>query len=152
VAAVRELLREYLTWTLTLDENALRAPTFAGVYAELASLPGIFSPPDGRLLLARSDDVAAGCVALRPHHTTTGELKRLYVRPAFRGARIGQQLVERLVGEAREIGYRRLVLDSHVSMRSAHAIYESVGFRVVPTPDTFPEVLKPVVVFMECEL
>ena len=124
-------------------------PTFDGFEEELATLPGIYAPPTGRLLLAAVDGRPAGCVALKGHDGGTGELKRLYVRPTFRGQAIGQRLVRALIAEARAAGYRRLVLDSHISMTRAHEIYLAAGFRKVATPADFPETLKPIVVFME---
>jgi ribosomal protein S18 acetylase RimI-like enzyme len=74
------------------------------------------------------------------------------VRPQFRGLEIGWQLVNRLVAEARQAGYERMVLDSHRSMKKAHALYQAVGFKRVSAPADFPEALQPVVVFMECDL
>ncbi len=149
--AVRELIREYIGWVFE-SQGDLGAPTFAGLDDELAALPGEFGPPDGRLLLATHARRAAGCLALRRHDATSGEVKRLYVRPGFRGLRIGERLIARMIAEARTIGYRRLVLDSHVSMTQAHALYRAAGFHDVATPADFPEALKPVVVFMEREL
>lgn len=152
IAAVQDLLREYMAWSNTLGTNNHQAPTFAGWDQEFAALPGIYAPPRGRLLLAVHDGEPAGCVALRPHDDVTCELKRLYVRPGFRGHAIGGKLVTALIAAAREIGCRRMVLDSHVSMTQAHRLYEAVGFERVPTPSDFPEALKPLVVFMECDL
>ena len=82
----------------------------------------------------------------------TAEIKRLYVRPDCRGHDIGRRLVATVIAEARASGYRRLVLDSHVSMTSAHRIYERAGFRRVDVPDDFPEDLKPIAIFMEADL
>jgi len=152
VAAVRDLMREYLDWTQTVEKDAWRAPTFHGIDGELASLPGPYSPPAGRLLVAVQDGQVAGCVALKPHDAHTVELKRLYVRPGFRGHRIGEQLVSAVMAEARKIGYRRVILDSHISMTRAHDLYRAAGFQLVGAPDDFPAHLKPVVVFMECDL
>lgn len=152
VKEIQALLREYTTWAFTLTAHSDQAPTFQGLEEELATLPGIYSPPTGRLLLARRDGSAAGCIALKGHDATTGVLKRLYVRPGFRGEMIGRQLVTALIAEARQIGYQRLILDSHKSMTAAHAIYEAAGFRRVGAPSDFPEALKSVVVFMEMEL
>jgi GNAT superfamily N-acetyltransferase len=149
---VRQLLREYISWALTVADDGDQAPTFQGLEHELESLPGIYAPPTGSLLLARQDGQPAGCVALKGHDGATGELKRLYVRPAFRGMKIGRQLVAALVNKALMLGYQRMVLDSHISMKAAHAIYQAAGFRRVDTPSDFPEVLKPVVVFMEMDL
>ncbi len=152
IAAVRELMREYATWAFTIIPGSDQAPTWEGFDAELATLPGVYAPPAGRLLLAMQDGQPAGCVCLKGHDDTTSELKRLYVRPIFRGQNIGQQLVKMLVEEARQSRYQRIVLDSHISMTKAHAIYQEVGFRRVSAPDDFPEHLKPIVVFMECDV
>ena len=146
---VQELLREYTAWAFTLTAGSDQAPTFHGLEQELATLPGIYAPPTGCLLLAMQDGQSAGCIALKGHDATTGELKRLYVRPAFRGKNIGRQLVAALIAEARKFGYQRLILDSHISMTKAHEIYMAAGFRKVNTPSDFPEALKPIAVFME---
>ena|SRR5437867_5095184 len=152
ITAVQTLLRDYMTWSETLATNNRQAPTFANWDQEFAALPGIYGPPRGRLLLATHEGVPAGCVALKPHDADVCELKRLYVSPDFRGHDIGRLLVTSLVREARELGYRRMVLDSHVAMKQAHRLYESVGFERVETPADFPEALKPIVVFMELPL
>jgi putative acetyltransferase len=153
VRDVQDLFREYTAWAFTLTADAVEVPpTFDGFEAELASLPGIFAPPTGCLLLATVDGRAAGCIALKSHDAATAELKRLYVSPTFRGQAIGQRLVAALIAQAREAGYRRIVLDSDLSMTRAHEIYLAGGFRKVPTPEGFPETLKPVVVFMEMDL
>ena len=151
IAATRTLLREYIEWALA-DKDGENAPAFEGVEEELAALPGIYGPPDGRLLLATLDGEPAGTIALRRHDPATGEVKRLYVRPALRGRNVGEMLVMRAVAAAREIGYRRLVLDSHYTMTGAHHLYHQAGFRVVPAPGDFPEHLRPLVVFMEMQL
>ncbi len=152
IADVRELLREYTAWALTLTADLELPPTFEGLESELAALPGIYAPPTGRLLLARHEGRAAGCVAMKGHDALTGELKRLYVRSSFRGLAIGRQLVAAVVEAARQSGYRRLVLDSHRSMTQAHALYREAGFRVVEAPSGFPEALAQVAVFMALDL
>ena len=149
--AAREILREYTAWAFT-DHDSSGAPTFANLEEELATLPGKYGPPDGRLFLASVEGSVAGCIALRRHDENSGEVKRLYVRPGFRGHRIGERLVARMIEEARAIGYARLVLDSYHTMTRAHALYRDAGFHEVPVPADFPQHLKPVVVFMEMEL
>lgn len=150
---VQDLFREYTDWAFTLTADLDETPpTYEGFEEELASLPGIYAPPGGRLLLATVDGRPAGCIALKGHGAGTGELKRLYVRPEFRGEAIGRKLVGALLAEARTEGYRRIVLDSHRAMTAAHRIYEAAGFHRVAAPADFPEKLKPVVVFMEMAL
>lgn len=149
---VRELLREYTQWSFATTEGSSDAPTFEGFEDELKTLPGIYAPPTGALLLARYDGEAAGCVALKGHDGGVSELKRMYVRPTFRGKKIGEALVSALIAEARRLGYRHLRLDSHATMTAAHALYERAGFRRVAAPRDFPDELVPIVVFMEMDL
>jgi len=149
IADTRDLLREYTSWAFTLMVARELPPTFEGLEAELASLPGIYVPPAGRLLVARVDGQAAGSIALKPVDAATGELKRLYVRPSFRGLALGRQLVAEIVRAARQAGYQRLILDSHATMAHAHALYRAAGFVLVEAPADFPDSIKPEVVFME---
>jgi len=101
---------------------------------ELLNLPGEFAPPNGALLLATVGDQPAGCVGLRPFPQAGAcEMKRLYVRPACRGARLGKALVEHVIALARRGGYSRLRLDTHPeTMQVAVELYRSLGFREIP--------------------
>jgi len=99
---------------------------------ELANLPGDYSPPDGRLLLAEFDGQIAGCVALHKLEDDTCEMKRLYLRPDFRGKGLGRALAHRIIWEARQIGYQRMRLDTvEPVMKDAVAMYRRIGFREI---------------------
>jgi putative acetyltransferase len=119
---VRELFREY--------EQALGVDLcFQGFAAELAALPGKYAPPRGRLYLAQVAEEIAGCACFWPASETAAELKRLYVRPQFRGQHLGRKLAERAIADARAIGFSTVVLDTWPSLKEAHALYASLGFR-----------------------
>jgi len=125
IEAVRELFREYAAW-LAVDL------CFQGFAAELASLPGVYAPPHGCILLARTHDGAvAGCAALRRFDARSAEMKRLYVRDAFRGVGLGARLAEETVGAARRMGYRRVLLDTLPQMAAAQRLYRVLGFRAI---------------------
>lgn len=122
VAGVRGLFVEY--------QEALGVDLcFQGFDRELAELPGDYVPPGGRLLVARKRGELVACVALRQLDPQTCEMKRLYVRPAHRGAGLGRALAEAVIAEAKRIGYARLRLDTLPSMTEAAALYERLGFR-----------------------
>jgi RimJ/RimL family protein N-acetyltransferase len=121
----RTLVREYQA-ALGVDLG------FQSFEAELQNLPGDYARPRGRLLVAFGDHEPAGCVAMRPLTGDTCEMKRLYVRPAYRAAGVGRQLVQRVIAEARSAGYRKMYLDTLPVMTGAQRLYESMGFKDVP--------------------
>src|SRR6478735_9742280 len=144
ISTARELIVEYATW---LEFNLC----FQGFEKEMQSLPGKYAPPAGRLLLALWDGKPAGVIALRPlDEAGLCEMKRLYVRPEFRGHNIGRVLAEQIIKEAAEIGYSRMRLDTVAGkMDSAIAMYRELGFK-----ETDPYYQTPVghTLFMELAL
>lgn len=123
---------------------------FQGFDQELAALPGDYVPPRGRLLLAFVEAAPAGCVALHQLEPAICEMKRLYVRPQFRGLRIGHSLVDLVLAEARAIGYSKMRLDTvEPIMRDAVRMYRALGFREIPSYRANPI---PGALYMEREL
>lgn len=126
---MRAIFREYAA-SLTVDL------AFQDFEAELAALPGDYGAPRGLLLLASVDGAIAGCCALRPldgcDYPNAAEMKRLYVRPAFRGLGLGRQLAEATLDAARLAGYASVLLDTLDEMESARALYAELGFEEIP--------------------
>ncbi|HSD26514.1 MAG TPA: GNAT family N-acetyltransferase [Vicinamibacteria bacterium] len=119
---VRDLLAEYAKW-VAVDLS------FQGFAEELAGLPGEYVAPGGTLLLCIVETESAGCIAVRRWRDDACEMKRLYVRPRYRGARCGLFLAERSIAWAVRAGYKRMVLDTLPVMASAQRLYERLGFR-----------------------
>jgi ribosomal protein S18 acetylase RimI-like enzyme len=142
LAAARQLFEEYAA---SLDISLC----FQGFDEELSSLPGAYAPPRGRLLLASRGKESAGCVALRPLEPEICEMKRLYVRPAYRSDGVGRLLAERVIHEAAMAGYRRMRLDTLPTMEAALALYRRLGFQEIA-----PYTANPVkgAVFLELQL
>ncbi len=143
------LLREYLSWVIPVESFSVEAPTFRDLAAEREGIPAEFSPPDGRFITIFEGERAAGCVALSRYDVETAELKRLYVRSGARGQGLGAALVRLALAAARDTGCRKVILESHVSMRAAHRIYLAEGFHVVDPPAAYPAYLREAIVCME---
>ena len=126
IAQARELFLEYahsLSFSLC----------FQNFEQELAELPGGYAPPSGRLLLASVEGLPAGCVALHKLGENVCEMKRLYLRPQFRGKGMGLELARAAIAEARAMGYESMRLDTvEPVMQDAVAIYRGLGFREIP--------------------
>ena len=127
-------------------------PPLAGYREEIASLPGRYGPPDGRLLLALDDDKTAGCVAFYKLDEGVCEVKRLWVRPQFRGKKVGRILVETLIAEARQIGYQTIVLSTVDVLKEAIGLYQSFGFEVTEPYYEMPEEMLAHEIFMRLDL
>jgi ribosomal protein S18 acetylase RimI-like enzyme len=126
IEQARRLFRAYAEW-LALDL------CFQGFEQELASLPGSYARPAGRLLLAKLGNEAIGCVGLRPQAPGICEMKRLWVEPGFGGRGLGRALAEAVIDAAHQIGYARMRLDTFPArMPAAQHLYESLGFREIP--------------------
>lgn len=146
---IRPLFQEYT------DMLVQESPSFANYLriqhygAELDDLRSKYGLPDGRLYLARADGKPAGCVALRKLDDKTCEMKRLYVRPQFRRKRIGAALVNRLLSDAREIGYQYMNLDTLPMLTTAIHMYRRLGFYEIPRYNDSP---LPETIFMQLKL
>jgi GNAT superfamily N-acetyltransferase len=132
---IRALFREYAAW-LQVDY------CLKDFEAELAGLPGDHAAPAGGLWIARVDGAPAGCVALRPLDAGSCELRRLWLREAFRGLGLGRRLTEAALTGARAAGHRRVELETVDHMTAAQALYADLGFHEVPKGDAPDNVRK----------
>jgi putative acetyltransferase len=143
IAQARELFLEYA-------QSLGFSLCFQNFDQELAELPGDYAPPDGRLLLAEFDSQIAGCAALHKLDSAICEMKRLYLRPLFRGHGLGRALAERIIAEARDVGYRRMRLDTvEPVMKDAVAMYRKLGFKDIAPYRPNPN---PGVLYLELQL
>jgi carbonic anhydrase len=143
IESARELFVEYAA-ELGIDL------CFQNFQQELDRLPGAYAPPSGRLILATTGTEAAGCVALRQITEDSCEMKRLYVRPQFRGTGLGSKLADAIISAGRELGYRRMRLDTlPEKMARAVRMYRALGFKEI---DPYYDNPVEVVAYMELEL
>ena len=135
---IRVLFAAY-TDSLLAQDPGVRRHLSAQHYAEELQNPAAkYGPPDGRLYLARVDGTAAGCVALQRLDDARCEMKRLYVRPEYRGRRIAGRLVRQITGDARAMGCRRMLLDTLPFLQSAIRLYRQFGFYDIPCYNDSP--------------
>ena len=153
---IRKLAFQFVTWHRArhLEDLELINEYFdeKDFEEELASLPGKYAKPNGRLLLALWENEPAGCVALRKIDSQTCEMKRMFVYTKFHGKGIGRKLAEYLVNEARNIGYRTIKLDTSFRQIEAQKLYQSLGFKLTKPYYELPKKLEDWLVFMEMNL
>ncbi|MBI5928605.1 MAG: GNAT family N-acetyltransferase [Chloroflexi bacterium] len=156
IRQVQALFAEYFDFLRRDVDNYLpdmnEATPLAGYAEEMATLPGRYAPPDGRLLLAQVDGEAAGCVALYEFSDGVCELKRLWARPHYRGMKIGRRLVESLIEEARQIGYTSILLSTVDKLTEAQSLYTSLGWQLTEPYFDGPEEMMAHEIFMKLEL
>lgn len=146
---IKDLFRAY--YQLLANEHGLDI-SYQGIEGELASLPGKFAPPDGRLIIAVTSEQSIGCAALRRMDEQVCELKRMFVLPQFRGQGAGKALARQLIEDAREIGYECMRLDTGSFLTAAVHLYESLGFQRIEPYNDVPEEVQKIAVFMELRL
>ncbi len=146
---IRELFREYFAW---VQDDLHFDLSYQDIEKELATLPGTYSSPQGCLLLARNSSKPVGCIALRPHSLEICELKRMYVRPNFRGQGVGRRLCAQIIQVAKRAGYSLMRLDTEISLSSAQKIYTDFGFHPALPYYEAPEVVRDRTIFMELDL
>ena len=147
--ATRRLFREYFELLYTLPEMTLNMDlqSHSGELADLEN--GKYVPPLGAILLSTSGGEYTGVVALRKLEKDTCEMKRLYVRPQYRGESIGLHLAQRIVQKGRDLGYTKMRLDTHPHLQKAYRLYQSIGFYDIPQ---YNQNNVPGAIFMEIDL
>ena len=151
---VRSLSLSFVDWMMQnfpdVKDNINKY--FKSLDAELASLPGKYAPPSGRLLIAYFENKAAGTVAVRKIDDKICEMKRLFVLTEFHGKGIGKVLATELINQSREIGYERMRLETSFRMIAAQGLYRSLGFQEIPPYYDAPDYLRGRAVFFELRL
>ena len=135
---VGELFKEYTDMLIEGDSTFADYLSIQNYDEELKHLEVKYGMPEGRLYLAYFEGKLAGCIGLRRIDAQNCEMKRLYVRPSFRGKKIGGFLVERIIADAKEIGYAHMLLDTLPFLESACAIYQKAGFYEIPSYNDCP--------------
>lgn len=143
------LYEEYGAMLLETDPVFARSLAQQNYDEEILHLEEKYGPPKGQIYLVFVDGELAGCVGMKPSDDSHAELKRLYVRPAFRGRNLGETLTRRIMDDARKAGYRYLRLDTLPGLKSALKLYRRLGFREI---DPYYDCLVPGTIFMEIEL
>ena len=128
VQEIKSLFAEYTAMLIESDSRMREYLSMQNYAAELEHLEDKYGPPAGRLYIALCDGKAAGCIALRKIDEHSCEMKRLYVRPGFRGAKLGERLIEKIMSDAREIGYSYMLLDTLPFLQAAIHTYKKLGF------------------------
>lgn len=146
---VKDLFRAYFQFLA--QEDGLNTSN-QGIEDELATLPGKFAPPGGRLIMAVNSEQALGCTALRRIDEQVCELKRMFVLPQFRGQGVGKALARKLIEDARTMGYDCMRLDTGNFWTAAIQLYESLGFQRIEPSHDVSEDLRKVSIFMELKL
>ena len=147
--ALRPLYDEYETMLLKADPTFIQSLHQQNYDDEIAHLEDKYAPPRGRFYLLYADGGLAGCVGMKPLDTLCAELKRLYVRPEFRGEKLGEYLTTRILDDARQEGYRYVRLDTLPPLKTALALYRRLGFYEIPA---YYDCLIPDTIFMEYQL
>lgn len=156
-SSIASLMREYHAWIRMryAGERIWEVDDYFDVEAwnhELASLPEIYIPPIGELMLSIKDKQPAGCIALKAYNETICELKRLFVKEKFRGMGLGHQLVKGIIAKAREYGYSSIRLEFGELFTESRSLYQSIGFTHIEPYTDIPDRLKPKMRFMELQL
>ena len=153
----RELFFEFLTWAIEKSKEIYNEDIDIDemVNRSMSEIDnGVFSPPHGRLIIAKEQNQAIGIGCLKRIRSKTCEIKRMYVRPDYRGKKIGKYLLEKLIQSAKEIGYSKVLLDSARFMEKAHFLYQSLGFREIEiySETEMTEDFQEHMIYMELEL
>lgn len=152
---VRELLEEYIALdAIQLGQLGLDAQSALDFYfaSGKEDLPGVYAPPDGRMFLASYSAQTSGCGAFHRMTADTCEMRRMYVRPQFRGKQIGRRLANALILAAREAGYSIMRLETTTYLDRAIALYSALGFRTCQPYCSIPDSFREVIVCMELDL